>query len=86
MPAIVFGDKFLVGDQPIIDNFENEIEAAETRMNFPIRKKLGIQRKIRQSGESRIISRSQTASGNKKNYFPVIIIALVVVGGERWFM
>jgi len=64
VPAIAFAGKFLVGDTPIIEKFVREIDAAENANELPDPEKMN-------SGEE--------PSGNKKNYFPVIIGALIVV-------
>lgn len=67
VPAVAFGDKFLVGDAPIIENFEKEIANVET-------KELPDPEKIGRSGDQEN-GRSQ---GNQKNYFPAMIGVLVL--------
>ena len=76
VPAIAFDDRFLVGDTPIIENFEKEIDAADA-YSLPDPDKIG-----KNSGsESQKSENNPAPAGNKKNYFPVILIALAVVGG-----
>jgi len=85
VPAVAFGDKFIVGDQPIISNFEKEIDVAENANDLPDPEK--ISKPANETGEeSQVVQESGKASdtdvpGNKKNYFPVILIALFFVGG-----
>ncbi|MFA5926459.1 MAG: hypothetical protein WC831_06075 [Parcubacteria group bacterium] len=75
VPAVAFGDKFIVGDQPIIDNFTREIDAAENANELP-----DPDNKVSNSS-TEPDAETQPAEGNKKSYFPVIIVALVLVGG-----
>jgi len=83
VPAIAFGDKFIVGDQPIIDNFVNEIDAAENANELPDPDKAGSAAnegsKVNQENMGN--QPSPSSDGNKKSYFPVIIVALILVGG-----
>jgi glutaredoxin-related protein len=78
VPAIAFGDKFIVGDQPIIDNFAREIDAADNANELPDPDKIS---SANNAGNQQPVS-APTAAGerNKKNYFPVVIIVLVVLG------
>lgn len=92
VPAIAFGDKFIVGDQPIIDNFVKEIDAANNANELPDPDKIAAANgnKISSSSQDPAVNQSAqpnqptqaapAASGNKKNYFPVIIGALIVLG------
>ncbi len=81
VPAVAFGDKFIVGDQPIIDNFVREIDAADNANELPDPDKIA---SANNTGEQRTASAAPsgtTASqGNKKNYFPVVIGVLIVLG------
>ena len=76
VPAMAFADKFIVGDQPIIDNFAREIDAADASI-------LPDPDKISQNTatENPTSSNTSAPAGNKKNYFPVIIVALIAIGG-----
>lgn len=74
VPAIVFGDKFLLGDTPIIENFVREIEAAENANELPSPDKIAGANKNSQPASV------STENENKKSYLPVIIGALVVIG------
>jgi glutaredoxin-related protein len=76
VPAIAFGDKFLVGDQPIIDNFVSEIDVAENAYELPDPDKIG-----ENETSNDVPVEAKPSGGNKKNYFPVILIAFVVAGG-----
>jgi hypothetical protein len=90
VPAVAFGDKFIVGDQPIIDNFVSEIEAAENANELPDpgstadpsnnagQKNQSVQ-DSQKAGSAAAPGDNQ--KGNKTNYFAVILIALVFVGG-----
>ena len=77
VPAIAFGDKFLVCDQPIIDNFEKEISNVEAR-ELPDPEKNG---KAAGKNMNQQNQPEQNPTGNKKNIFPVVLIALILVGG-----
>jgi len=76
VPAMAFGDKFLVGDQPIMDNFVSEIDAAENANELPDPDKVGKTETSKDAPDGK-----KTSEGNKKNFFPVVLIALVFVGG-----
>ena len=84
VPAIAFGDKFIVGDQPIIDNFVREIDAAENANELPDPDKIASAKGVNISADQQPASvpPSGTTAGerNKKNYFPVIIGVLIVLG------
>lgn len=78
VPAIIFENRYLLGDQPIIDNFVKEIAAVEAK-DFPDPDKIG----SKENPENREDQGSQPSaneSGNKKNIFPVILVALVAIG------
>lgn len=83
VPAIAFGDKFLVGDQPIIDTFEKEISNVEA-------KELPDPDKMNNAGGDQAVQKNKPigkADGNKKNLFPVVITALIIiVGGALIFI
>lgn len=76
VPAMAFADKFIVGDQPIIDNFAREIDAADAS-TLPDPDKINKDT----AKENPTGANTPTPTGNKKNYFPVIIITLIIVGG-----
>ncbi|OGI24953.1 MAG: hypothetical protein A3J76_03895 [Candidatus Moranbacteria bacterium RBG_13_45_13] len=79
VPTIIFGDKYLVGDKPIIENFTREIDAAENASDLPDPEKIGGTEKVNtENQESQ--QENQNESGNKKNYFPVVMVALVAIG------
>ena len=81
VPAIVFGDKYLLGDKPIIDNFVQEIDAAENANELPDPDKIANANNMGEQRTASVPPSGTTASqGNKKNYFPVVIGALVVLG------
>jgi len=78
VPAIAFGDKFIVGDQPIIDNFVREIDAADNANELPDPDKIV---SANSTGNQQPASTENTApNGNKKNYFPVVIVVLIALG------
>lgn len=78
VPAIAFGDKFLVGDTPIIENFDREMDAAENAGELPDPDKIGKLENKENQGERT----DQGNEENKRNSFPVIIGALVVAGAS----
>jgi hypothetical protein len=85
VPAVAFGDKFIVGDQPIIDNFVKDIEAASNASELPDPSNISgnngnvaVQEK---NSESKQAADPSAENGNKKNIFPVLIIAIVLLGG-----
>ena len=78
VPAIVFGDKYLEGDAPIRDNFVREIDAMDNASELPDPSKIAA---ANSTEKQQPASTEATASeGNKKNYFPVVVIALVALG------
>jgi hypothetical protein len=79
VPAVAFGDKFLVGDQPIIDNFAREIDAANNANELPDPDKIASANGTNASS-SQNNQTAPAASGNKKNYFPVVTGALIILG------
>lgn len=86
VPAIVFGNEYLLGDKPIIDNFEKEIDASNDANELPdpakIAKVNGSTNPSDTTGADRQNQVEADDNGNKKNYFPVIMVALIaVVGG-----
>jgi len=90
VPTVVFGNKYLIGDQPIIDNFSREIETAENAYEFPepgkIQKESVAGEQSSQSSqniseENSVQQPEQNQEGNKKNVFPVVLVALVLIGG-----
>lgn len=81
VPAVAFGDKFITGDQPIMDNFVREIDAADNANELPDPDKIAASNSIENQPSSSVPSNGTSASkGNKNNYFPVVIGALVVLG------
>jgi len=86
VPAVAFGDKFIVGDQPIIDNFVKEIDASSNANELPNPDKIananGNNASVNQNNQAVPAAGlpAEEAGGNKKNYFPVIIGVLVVLG------
>ncbi|HLM83601.1 MAG TPA: hypothetical protein VK254_00095 [Candidatus Bathyarchaeia archaeon] len=88
VPAIAFDDKFIVGDQPIIDNFVKEIDASNNSYELPDPDKIANAKgnKIsandtggQQTATAETAAGKSAGEGNKKNYFPVIIIALAIL-------
>ena len=75
VPVVIFENKYLLGDQPIIDNFVKEISTVEAK-EFPNPDKIG----VTENKNDPKNQPAQSAAGNKKGYFPVIIIALVAIG------
>ncbi len=75
VPAMAFADKFIVGDQPIIDNFAREIDAADAS-SLPDPDKIS----KNSAAENPSSANVPAPAGKKKNYFPVIMIALIVLG------
>jgi len=83
VPTIVFADKYLTGDTPIRDNFVREIDAADNANELPDSNKIAAANGSNsQSDEdsSAVNSASDQVTGNKKNYFPVVVIALIALG------
>lgn len=84
VPAIAFGSKFIVGDQPIISSFVQEIDASDNANALPDPDKIGNGENKSEQPASTEASASQAdkpaSEGNKKSYFPVIIIALIALG------
>ena len=78
VPAVAFADKFIVGDQPIIDSFVSEIDAAENANELPDPGKV---ENTTGNDAGQKSQPAQSPSGNKKNIFPVVLIALILVGG-----
>ena|GEM_PF-800771 len=78
VPAIVFGDKYLLGDKPIIDNFVQEIDAADNAIELSDPDKIAA---VKGTNNQQPASAEATAGErNKKSYFPVVIGALIVLG------
>jgi len=78
VPAIAFADKFIVGDQPIIDTFAKEIDATDKADALPDPDKI-----VSANGtgdQQPAYAEASAGKGNKKNYFPVVMIALVILG------
>lgn len=78
VPTVVFGDKYLVGDTPIIENFVREIDAAENANELPDPEKIGDTGGGDNQGEQLA---ANNAGEKKKNYFPAGMAALVVIVG-----
>ncbi len=94
VPAVVFGDKYIVGDQPIIDNFVKEIDAAENANELPNPDKISNSsvENSDQGAQAAPVSENnnpvpeeKTQTGNKNKYFPVVLFVLVLVGGGAIF-
>jgi len=79
VPAIAFADKFITGDQPIINNFQKEIDASDQATDLPDPNKI-VAASPKTDVSTQPTQVASTASENKKNYLPVIIGALVVIG------
>jgi hypothetical protein len=89
VPVAAFADKFMVGDKPIIDNFAAEIEASDGAFQFPDPEG-GVSATDLSAHEGPIspestvsasaFSGQNASAGNKKNYFPVVIAAIIVIG------
>ncbi|MDI6778216.1 MAG: hypothetical protein QMD77_03420 [Patescibacteria group bacterium] len=77
VPAIAFGDKFIVGDQPIIDNFEKEMANAEAKELPDPEKIKGIGN--RESGIKD--EKNSSDSGNTQRRIILSAATLVVLGG-----
>lgn len=81
VPAIVFGDKYLLGDKPIIDNFANGIDAADNANELPDPDKIASVKGTENQQPASVPPSGTTASErNKKSYFPVVIGVLIVLG------
>lgn len=78
VPAIAFDSKFLVGDTPIIENFEKEI-ASVPATELPDPEKIG-----NQSASTPADAEALAGKGNKKYLFPVILAALAIVGAGAY--
>lgn len=76
VPAIAFGDKFIVGDQPIISSFVQEIDAAVNANALPDPDKI-VPKSVSESQNNSNVPAA--AAGNKKSYFPVVVIALIAL-------
>jgi glutaredoxin-related protein len=81
VPAITFADKFLVGDTPIIENFEKEMENVEAK-DLPDPDKIGNagNKTDQENQASQPIKPVQNTDGKKKKYFPAAIGALIILG------
>lgn len=79
VPTIIFGDKYLMGDTPIKDNFVREIDAADNANELPDPNKIASESARNVSPASPDL-RSDAGEGNKRNYFPAVVIALIVLG------
>jgi len=84
VPTIVFGDKYLIGDLPIIDNFVKEIDATENADELPspekISQSLGNENSKTENNSASRQSQNNS-EGKKKDYFSLVIVALVAIGG-----
>lgn len=91
VPVVAFGDKFYVGDQPIIDNFVKEIDASQNADQLPNPNKDGSAPDVvvhegpigaAVPAEAAVAGNNadSAGSGNKKSYVPVIVGVLVILG------
>jgi hypothetical protein len=94
VPVVAFGDKFLVGDKPVIDGFVNQIEVSESALQLPNPAGVDVSGLVVHDGPIDSSSASPTAQAGqsaqkpasvaggekKKNWIPLIIGALVIVG------
>jgi glutaredoxin-related protein len=76
VPTIVFENKYLIGDAPIIDNFEKEI-ANVPATELPDPGKISGSG----SGENQENQANQENKEKKKDYAPIVVGALIVVFG-----
>lgn len=91
VPTIIFGNKYIVGDTPIIKNFTSEIDAAENVYELPDPEKIGKRENENQENStvqenhegkySQEIPTGKNKSENKNNYFSIALVALVLIGG-----
>lgn len=85
VPAVAFADKFIVGDQPIMDNFVKEIDASGDAFQLPDPDKTGTSQNSPADSSAKKSDLQKTKppaeSRNKKNYFPVLLVALIAIGG-----
>jgi len=80
VPAIAFGDKFIVGDQPIIENFVKEIDAASNANGLPDPDKVASTSGNGIGNQQPASTEATAGERNKKNYFPVLVAALIIIG------
>ena len=90
VPVVAFGDKFFVGDKPTIDNFVKEIDASSSANQLPNPNKDGSvpdvvvhDGPISEEPSTEAINNNETPaadSTSKKNYVPLAIVAIVLVG------
>jgi hypothetical protein len=78
VPAIAFGDKFIVGDQPIMESFVKEIDAADNANELPDPDKIAGAKGM--GNQQPAYAEASAGKGNKKSYFPVVIGALIILG------
>lgn len=90
VPTVIFGDKYLVGDAPIIENFVSKIEATENTDDLPDPEKIVKTSKETDEKNSSVqdsqkagdaAASGENQEGDKKNYFAVVLFALVFLGG-----
>jgi glutaredoxin len=83
VPAVAFADKFMVGDQPIINNFVKEIETSDNANVLPDPSKITADSNAEAQDSSNQSNSDEpaTPNGNNKNYFPAILTALIVIVG-----
>ncbi len=86
VPVVAFGEKFFVGDKPIIENFVKEIDAAENTNQSPnppadILVHDGPISSTSEAANEPIANSSGGKSDTgKKNYFPLAVAAFVIIG------
>ena len=89
VPVAAFGDKFFVGDKPIIDNFVKEIDASDIAFQLPNPGREGSDPGVVvHEGPIAAVPSASTAAepkeknvnkGNKNNLVPVVITAITVI-------
>jgi hypothetical protein len=97
VPVVAFVDKFIVGDQPAIDNFVKDIDASDNAFELPdpeggvsasdlsvhdgpISTPTSTPNPAKSDVSANTPSTQSTDTGNKKNFFPVIIAAIIIIG------
>lgn len=79
VPVVAFGDKFLIGDKPIIDNFVQQIETTDNTDQMP-KAPADIVVHDGPIPSPAAVSESTASGQNKKNVATVVIVAIVLLG------